>query len=93
MRKTNILSQCVNALVWMGFIRLCCIGARDEKSGNRSGEVCFGRWALLLLPSPLVGWHHQGLLGLGSRRCYGIISQVTPRPSAQAHLSISMSRK
>jgi hypothetical protein len=27
----------------------------------------------LLSPGPLVGWHHQSLLGHWSRHCYGII--------------------
>ena len=36
----------------------------------------------LLSPEPLVGWHHQSLLGAGSRHCYGINNTQNARLGA-----------
>src|SRR6266550_6407237 len=45
----------------------------------------------LLSPGPLVGWHHQSLLGRGSRHCYGINYTQNPAGGRNGHPAIFLS--
>jgi len=36
--QDEYVPQCVDSLVWVGFMRVCCFGARDDKSGDSGYE-------------------------------------------------------